>query len=185
MQRSTTLSPDEKTQLQRRIDNLKAALAAQAVPIPVPTQTAPVVTAPLPPPMGAPPPPPPTSDERRHTVGPWIVTGIGGATAIAGVALYFVGGSKISSAEKGCTETGGVYMCSGAAGQTAASSGSTGDTLKAAGEGMFWGGLAVAGGGLIWHFLEPTGSAKTDAPRASFSPVIAPGYSGASVVGNF
>jgi hypothetical protein len=50
---------------------------------------------------------------------------------------------------------------------------------------MFWGGLAVAGGGLIWHFLEPTGSAKTDAPRASFSPVIAPGYSGASVVGNF
>ena len=43
----------------------------------------------------------------------------------------------------------------------------------------------VAASGLIWHFFEPTGPAKTDAPKASVSPVFGPGYTGASVVGTF
>ena len=77
MQRSTTLGPDEKTSLQRRIDNLKAAIAAQAPAAapPVTAPTAPVAPPPTAPPPVAttappPPPPPPPAEGQQHTVAP-------------------------------------------------------------------------------------------------------------------
>lgn len=189
LQRSTALAPDDKTQLERRIENLKAAIAAQT-PVPPPTAVAPPPTAVAPPPpptatVTQPPPPPPPEEDRHHTIGPWIVVGIGGAALIAGGSIWLVGTSDVSSAQKTC-DLKGTHPCPNtAAGTAAASSGSTGDTLIGAGAGVFWGGLAVAAGGLLWHFLEPTGPVKADASKTSFSPVIAPGYTGASVVGTF
>jgi hypothetical protein len=173
MERGTSLGPDDKTQLQRRIDNLKAALAAQQPTAPPPpTVVAPPPTTPPPPTATAAPLPPPTVDERHHTVWPWITVGVGGAALIAGGALYLVGSGDVSSAEKVCP--GG--KCS-KANASQASSGNTGDTLEGVGAGLFWGGLAVAGGGILWHFLEPTGPLKTDA-KASWNPVVGPGYAG-------
>ncbi len=192
MQRSTTLGPDEKTSLQRRIDNLKAAIAAQAPAAapPVTAPTAPVAPPPTAPPPVAttappPPPPPPPAEGQQHTVAPWVITGVGGAAVIAGGVMFLVGTSDVSTAEKTCDLSGTAKCPNTSAGQSAASTGTTGNTLKDAGGGLFIGGLVVAASGLIWHFFEPTGPAKTDAPKASVSPVFGPGYTGASVVGTF
>jgi hypothetical protein len=183
MARSTTLGPDDKASLQRRIDNLKAA-AAQAVAPPPPVAVAvtppPAATTAPPPPT---PPPPPPPEERKHTAWPWVVTGVGGAAVIAGGALYLVGAGKVSDASKKCPNS--VCPASDPTASADESEGNTGNTLKSAGAGVFWAGVAVAGGGLLWHFLEPTGPEKSGAPKASFTPVIAPGYGGASLAGRF
>jgi hypothetical protein len=73
LQRSPTMAADDKVQLQRRIDNLKAAIAAQVVvapptptvaPPPTPT-AAPTATTPPPPPAPPPHPCPPATDDGR------------------------------------------------------------------------------------------------------------------------
>jgi len=194
-QRSQTLSPDEKAQYQRRIDNLKAAMGAQAV-APAPTApaapTAPVATTPpppAPPPSTTPPapvpPPAPAPEGHGHTVAPWVVAGVGGAAVLAGAAMYLVGAGDVSDAKSTCG-TSGTNCPNTPAGAAAASKGNTGDTLEKAGAATFYVGIAAAAGGVLWHFLEPTGpAAPSDAPRASFTPVFGPGYTGASVVGRF
>jgi len=182
LQRSPTMPPDDKAQLQRRIDNLKAALAAQTAastpvaPPPPPSSTAaPSATTP-------PPPPPPPSTDRHHTITPWIVTGVGAATLIAGGVVYLVGAGDVSAAQKICVNG----TCPNtAAGNSAKSQGQTGNTLETAGAVTFWSGLGIAAAGVIWHFLEPTGPVAPEAPRTSFTPVFGPGYAGASVVGRF
>ncbi len=173
------LSPEDKAQLQRRIDNLKAAISqAAVVPPPAPTAT-PAATTTAPPP----PPPPPPVEERHHTVAPWILVGVGGAAAVAGGILFFVGNGDISTAEQTCP--GGKCPAAATGASSAKSTGETGDTLKVAGSVVFWSGIAVAGGGILWHFLEPTGPAQESAPKTSFTPVLAPGYGGVAAVGTF
>lgn len=51
------------------------------------------------------------------------------------------------------------------------------------GGGIFLGGIGLAGAGLLWHFLEPTGATETKA--ATLTPELGPGYAGASVAGRF
>ncbi len=68
---------------------------------------------------------------REHTVYPWIVVAAGGAAVITGAALF------------------GVEQ------------GSSGSHWKPAGEVTLGIGAALVVGGLIWHFLEPHGSAAT------------------------
>ena len=106
-------------------------------------------------------------------------TGIGAAAFIAGGVMFLVGSGDISDAKKQCPNPA---KCSDT---SAVSQGNTGDTLENVGGGLFIGGLVVAAGGLLWHFLEPPGPAKSDAPKASFTPVVGPGYTGAAVVGRF
>jgi hypothetical protein len=184
LQRGQGLGPDDKTQLQRRIDNLKAAIAAQvAASAPVPTVATPIPSTVAPVPTPAPttivPPPPPATDDRQHTITPWIVTGVGGAAAIAGGVMYLVGSGDVSSAKKTCPVSTKCPVAS------AISQGNTGDTLESAGSVTFFVGLAAVAGGVLWHFLEPTGPASGSPSKASFTPVVGPGYSGASVVGRF
>jgi hypothetical protein len=186
MQRGQTLTPDDKVQLQRRIDNLKAAIAAQT-PTPPPQPTVAPVAPTQPPPATVtpppPPPPPPTVEQRKHGAVPWVVTGIGGAAAIAGGVVYLVGAGDVSSAKSAC---GGKTTCpSTTAGMAAQTKGNNGDNLETAGAVVFWAGIGVAAAGVLWHFLEPTGPVASEAPKTSFSPVFGPGYAGASVVGRF
>jgi hypothetical protein len=51
-----------------------------------------------------------------------------------------------------------------------------------AGGGLFIGGVVVAGGGLLWHFLEPGSHAEGDSSttKASIHPDLGPGYAGLS-----
>jgi hypothetical protein len=183
LQRGQGLGPDDKTQLQRRIDNLKAAIAAQvAATAPVPTVAPPLPSGTVAPaPTTAPPiaPLPPPAEDRGHTVTPWIVVGVGGAAAVAGGVMYLIGAGDISSAKSSCPNPA---SCSD---KSAVSKGNTGDTLEPAGSVTFFVGLGAVAGGLLWHFLEPTGAETPSANKTSFTPVVGPGYSGASVVGTF
>jgi hypothetical protein len=193
MQRSQSLTPDERSQYQRRIDNLKAAIAAQAAPTtpvvtatPVTTATPATVAPPAPSTLPAPPPPASPPSESQHGIAPWILVGVGGAAAIAGGVIYLVGAGDISDAKTVCNLPGPNTCPGTAAGQAAASKGSTGNSLETVGGVTFYTGLAAAAGGVIWHFLEPSGPAtKPDAPKASLTPNVGPGYAGASVVGTF
>jgi len=190
LQRATNASADEKAQLQRRIDNLKAlikpdttATAPTAVPTPLPVPTS------TPAPTATTPPPPPPPEGRHHTLLPWVIVGVGGAAAIAGVVTYFVGSGDISTATTQCG--GSTNPCNvHPAPPTAAGLVSTGNSLESAGGIMFYAGLGIAVGGVLWHFLEPTGPAPAgEAPKTSlmpsFTPVVGPGYTGASLLGRF
>ncbi len=187
LQRDQTLSADQKVQYQRRIDNLKAAMAAQsaapaptvhaatapaAAPVPVPTSAA------APPAPSAPPAPP--GPGGQHTIAPWIVAGVGGAAVIAGGIIYLVGASDVSSAKNSCPNG----TCP--KGDTsAANQGNTGDNLEKAGAVAFYVGLGAVAVGILWHFLEPTAPASPEPAHARFAPVIGPGFAGGSFVGSF
>jgi hypothetical protein len=191
LQRSTSMAADDKVQLQRRIDNLKAAIAAQiaAAAPPTPTVIAPPPTATAAP-TALPPVLPPPVEERHHTALPWIVTGVGAAAGISGLIVYFVGKGDINKANSECG-AGGASSCTakGATATDAQNKVNTGDSLETAGSVMGYAGLGIAAAGILWHFLEPVGPSSTsavpDAPKTSFVPVFGPGLAGASVVGRF
>jgi hypothetical protein len=191
LQRSTSMAADDKVQLQRRIDNLKAAIAAQiaAAAPPTPTVIAPPPTATAAPTALPPPVLPPPVEERHHTALPWIVTGVGAAAGISGLVVYFVGRGDINKANNECGGSASSCTAKGATATDARNKVNTGDSLETAGSVMGYAGLGIAAAGILWHFLEPTGpasaSAVPDAPKTSFVPVFGPGLAGASVVGRF
>ncbi|HEY4012170.1 MAG TPA: tetratricopeptide repeat protein [Polyangiaceae bacterium] len=177
--------------IERRIRNLKDQLShEQPAPTVAPPAPAPSV-APAPPPAAsetiapAPPPPPPPAappappSEGGHTAGPWIVTGVGGVAALAGVILFSVGTGDVSSADNQCPDRG---HC---ASQSAVDSGNRGIQLKNAGGGLIAGGLVVAAAGLIWHFLEKPSEHSAAASAPTLEPVAAPGYAGVTMHGAF
>jgi hypothetical protein len=185
------MAADDKVQLQRRIDNLKAAIAAQiaAAAPPTPTVIAPPPTATAAPTALPPPVLPPPVEERHHTALPWIVTGVGAAAGISGLVVYFVGRGDINKANNECGGSASSCTAKGATATDARNKVNTGDSLETAGSVMGYAGLGIAAAGILWHFLEPTGpasaSAVPDAPKTSFVPVFGPGLAGASVVGRF
>src|SRR5580704_9807966 len=109
--RAPNVAPEDKTQIQKRIDNLKAQIAAQAPPLPagpavVPIAPPVVALAPTPPPPTTAPPPPP-AETKGHTVAPWILTISGGAVLVAGGAVWLVGHGKYSDAQTACPSNKG------------------------------------------------------------------------------
>jgi hypothetical protein len=170
LQRDATVGADEKAQIQKRIDNLKQQIAAAAAAAPPPVP----VVVPVPPPTVTAPPPPPPPEPAHHTAGPWVVTGIGGATLIAGGVVWLIGHGKYTDAQNQCPDN----MCKGPNASSLESQGDTGNTMMYAGGGMFIGGAALVAAGLIWHFVEPSGSSGEK--KASVEPVLAPGYAGLS-----
>ena len=133
---------------------------------------APVVVAPV-----------PKTKERVHTLPPWIVVGVGAATAITGAIIYVIDRNDIPS---GCNFDARTCAPGSSPGVQNAAQLAT----SRANVGLIVGivGLGVAGGGLVWHFLEPTGPVTTDQPSpsksagaASFTPVVAPGFAGGRI----
>jgi hypothetical protein len=180
LQRVQNLAPEDRAQIQKRIDNLKSQLGAQAPPAAPPPITVPSVTPPAPTTTAVPAPlPPPAPETRGHGAGPWVVTGIGGAAVVAGGVVWLVGHGKYNSAlsDPAC---GGTNSCK--PGSAAINEGNTGHTMMWVGGGVFFGGVALAGAGLLWHFLEPTSATET---KATIVPEVGPGYAGASVAGRF
>jgi hypothetical protein len=179
--RGSNIAPEDKNQIQKRIDNLKAQMAAQSTPAapPIaPTPPAAVELAPPPPTSALPPPstpPSPPPAGKRHTVAPWVVTISGGAILVAGGAVWLVGNNKYNTALQNCPNN----LCQGSS-SSFQSEGNTGHTLMQVGGGLFIGGAVLAVGGLLWHFLEPTGPSTGDATRASVRPELGPGYAGVS-----
>ena len=88
-----------------------------------------------------------------HTVGPWIVVGVGAAGLIAGSAMYLVGSSSIP---EDCNLD--TLKCSTT---ESADKAASADGLQKNGMVIAIGGGVVLAGGLLWHFLEPTSPSKS------------------------
>jgi tetratricopeptide (TPR) repeat protein len=175
-------APDVGT-YQAKIENLKKQVAAAQTATAPATTTAPTTTAPAN--GGA---PPPTGEVREHTAWPWVVTGVGGAVALIGIVLI----ATTSSLPAGCNEA--TQQCDYLPGENRVTdAGKLKDRQEEAGRifaqpkiglGLTIGGLALVGGGLIWHFLEPTGP-KESSSKTKVRPALAPGFAGLSVGGTF
>ncbi len=177
-------APDHEI-VERRIRNLKDQVAreqAAAAP-PPPTATAappppaPSVTPepPPPPPVASEPPPPPPPPRISPGPGPWVMVGLGGAGAVAGIALYAAGAGDISDAEKACGNS--RMNCA----PTVAQKGNSGRGLETAGGVVTVVGLAAIASGLVWYFTSPKPAPTT--AGSLLTPVILPGYVGVAMSG--
>jgi hypothetical protein len=174
-QRAPKDSPDMPTTL-TKIENLKKQLAA--APPPTASSSA-----------------PPKEEVQEHSVAPWIVVGIGGAALITGIVLhltasYPAGCMPDAEPEPKCTRqpkdppstdpdpnVDSVVVARGKeAGQI--------HGRKVAGTISILAGSGLIVGGLIWHFIEPTGPKTTTGIRR-LTPTIAPGFGGLSYGGTF
>jgi hypothetical protein len=154
---------------QTKIEKLKKQIAA---------------TPPPPPPASAPPPLPREAEVRRHSALPWVVVGVGAAAIASGIVIVLT----TPSLPDGCSKT--TRDCK------RLTPGETDESLQNrkedAGKALdqplvgyivVGAGAAVAAGGLLWHFLEPTGSKES--AKTKLRPSFAPGYAGLSVGGSF
>lgn len=104
---------------------------------------------------------PPESPPREHSVLPWIIVGVGVVVVVSGAVVYFTA----PPLPRNCSDQTNVCMPP-----------PTGPTLVAdqdqaarrrnrrfAGGVTIGVGIASIAGGLVWHFLEPTGPRKTSA----------------------
>jgi tetratricopeptide (TPR) repeat protein len=167
-------SPDAQ-QHRTRIENLRKQLAAQPPPAApaVPASAVPATTS-------------PPEEVREHTVPPWIVVGLGGAGVIVGVVLV----ATTPKLPSGCDPA--VAKCLPIAGETSAEyedrqaqAGASQSQPTVGGVVAGIGGALVVGG-LLWHFLEPTGPVeKTAKVKPKVSPQVAPGFAGLSLGGSF
>jgi hypothetical protein len=174
--------------IERRTKNLRDQLAqersaaaavtsapsasATAVPAGAGSTAAAEPTAPIASASGAPTMP---ATQGPPSLAPWLVVGGGGVALVAGVVLFAVGASDISSAEKQCPTHG---SCTSSA---AADQGNTGRTLETVGVVAGAVGIAGVAGGLVWHFMEPV----PQSPAARVTPTLGPSFAGLQVVGSF
>jgi hypothetical protein len=187
-------APDAEVQ-RRHIANLKREITEQPAPVAsatvsaVPTASASVVpaasTEPVPsasaPPSSSPSPP---ADQvpHGHSIGPWVLVAAGGAALITGGVLYGVGSGQVSNAEQVC----GTSHNQCPKGSPSIDSGNSGRSNETIGVVVAAVGVPVlVGAGLIWHFLEHTGSESTKTGRATVAPQVGPGYAGVGLAGEF
>lgn len=127
-------------------------------------------------------PPPETKTEvvtvREHTAGPWVVFGVGAAGIATGIVLVSVASAidprdNCNYVKKQCNtptqETNATLVSGMYPGSVAA----------------FVAGGVVAVGGLLWHFLEPTGPVEKTSSLPRPVPVIGSGYGGLVLGGRF
>jgi hypothetical protein len=130
-------------------------------------------------------PPPQTGG---HTIPPWIVVGVGAAAVATGVIIYFVERGNVPSqcdfGSRTCQRNGLTDAQVNDLEQKAS------DATSLANVGLIIAisGAVVAAGGLVWHFVEPTGpSQPATAALPTFkniglrnvTPVVGPHYTGA------
>jgi hypothetical protein len=141
-----------------------------------------------PPQNGTKPPPPPGGENNPgggggHTVFPWILVGVGAVTVVVGVIIVATAPTRPPNCSKDtetCTRTNGETDEQLKNDQDRAGKA---DSQPVVGLGVAAvGGVALIGG-LLWHFLEPTGDAKSGSVRVS--PWLAPGTSGVSFGARF
>jgi hypothetical protein len=125
---------------------------------------------------------PKSAADREHTIVPWIVVGAGVATVIAGTIIVIAAPklpTNCSDATKTCAR-----LTTESAEDFANDQADAGNSESQPRLGIIVGGvgLAMIAGGLIWHFLEPTGPSKSG---MVVSPWAGPGAAGGSIGGRF
>ncbi len=116
------------------------------------------------------------TEMRGHTAAPWIVASVGAAGLVAGGVLFGVGSSKESDADDKCPSR---KACA----PDVTSEGNNGAHDKTAGIVILGVGGAALVGGLVWHFVEPTG--PRDSAAFAIDPLLAPGLAGLGAHGRF
>ncbi len=177
---------DDAEKVQVRIQNLKAQLGTTTAAVSTTTATATTATATATATSTAVPTATATATATEgggHTVTPWIIFGVGVAAAIGGGVLIGVGQGDLNAATNGCLRnTDQTLTCTSPPTDAERKSDqNTGNVLRGTGIAVAAVGLAAMIGGLVWHFVEPTGAKTTTA----FSPVLAPGYAGFAFTKNF
>ncbi len=187
LEREPELKLEDRTLNETKIRNLEKRIAEMAPPPPTSTVTA----------------PPPPVPVREHTAAPWVVVGVGVVVLGTGIGLSYV---QLPQGCKVLTETDpevvnkennprtqesyqeGDGKCNAppnedptVSSEREALAGRNRGLQVAGVVGAVVGGVAVAGG-LLWHFLEPTGPVTK---KARLQPVLSPGYAGISVGGTF
>lgn len=135
---------------------------------------------PPPPPVTPPPPPPQAADPNEHTIYPWLVVGLGVVAIPVGIVLV----ATAPDVPSNCNEDTG--KCTVVPGRESEEQKDRDTAGKAVGQPVVGiviaaGGAALIAGGLLWHFLEPTGPKD----KAKLRPSIAPGFAGLSYTGSF
>jgi hypothetical protein len=123
------------------------------------------------------------AEVRGHTIPPWVVFGVGLAGVVTGTIVVLTAPSlppNCSRQSAKCTKFPGESEAQFVADQDQAGQSDSRPTLGFIIGGI---GLGVAAGGLLWHFLEPTGERSSTALR--FSPWAAPGAAGFGVGRSF
>ncbi len=176
--------------VERRIKNLQDQMSTAVVasaPTASASATAPpsaTASAPVAPParprFPRPRPPPLPHQSRADT--PWR-PGLSWASeaplSVAGVVLYAVGNGDVEQRRERLSFASQLRP-------VRCRSGQYGRTLDTVGVIVGAVGLAGVAGGLVWHFLEPTGSsASTAASGPALTPAVAPGYAGLNLGGKF
>jgi hypothetical protein len=128
--------------------------------------------------------PPPPVEVREHTIPPWIVVGAGGAAIILGTVLL------AARPDSGCDASSGKCVRRpNESNEDLAGRQADAGREKAwgiAGPITIVGGVVIAAGGLLWHFVESTGPVeKTGVVKPTVTPAVAPGYAGMSLGGTF
>ncbi len=168
-------SPDVAAH-RNRLENMEKAYAAQGNSRP--SSTPPASAAP----SSSAPPAAEEPETREHSVYPWLVVGAGGAAIAAGVIVHLLAPElpiECNRNQESCTrrptDTDQTFR------ELQEEAGRAKD-MPTWGTITIVGGAVVAAGGLLWHFLEPTGPVEKSAiPR--FRPDVSPTYGGISIGG--
>jgi hypothetical protein len=114
---------------------------------------------------------------QEHTIYPWIVVGVGVVGFGVGVVLLVTAPSYPANCHPD------RQQCDTADASQLSQAGRAKDQ-PVVGAITMGAGAVVAAGGLVWHFLEPTGP-KDNSPHARVRPLLSPGVAGLSVAGTF
>jgi tetratricopeptide (TPR) repeat protein len=129
--------------------------------------------------------PPPGGEPQGHTIYPWIVVGVGAV----GVALGVVFIVTAPSIPPNCNGDANTCQPTATAPQNSKElqaqqdQAGKGKNVKLGGEITVGVGAALVVGGLIWHFLEPTGPSSSGKSRVV--PEVGNGYAGLGYSGRF
>lgn len=127
--------------------------------------------------------PPPGAESQGHTIFPWLVVGAGVVASAVGIVVVATAPKYPSN----CNES--TETCTRRPGESDADFKADQDTAGAAKDQPLYGVITIAGGGalivggLVWHFLEPTGPSSS--AKAKLAPHVAPGYGGLALTGRF
>ncbi len=176
-------APDKKT-YEDRIKSLQQQLQEQkAQPSATPSASAtppPTASSSAPPPPN---PPPPQGEVREHTIWPWVVVVVGGMGMVTGAIFLIATPDRPPNCDvstQKCTKQPPTETDSDL--QNDQTRAGNHVTFPKIGAGFLIVGGALVGGGLLWHFLEPTGPASG---KPSVTPAFGPGYAGASLGASF
>jgi tetratricopeptide (TPR) repeat protein len=123
-----------------------------------------------------------------HTIGPWILVGVGAAAVIGGIVLFVVGNNTVNNANADAAKA----MCTfnpdkcptPALADKLTNERNPGYQNETIG-GVIGGiGIAAVAGGIIWHFAEGPSAPKAPG-AATVAPAVAPGFAGLTIHGSF